>query len=86
MALAASKNLALKKAARVQAKPARGAVRVMATSRVNQSKSDIIVSPSILSADFAKLGDEVSRHAAGVTTVVVDQTSRKHQRTAPQSI
>jgi hypothetical protein len=34
-------------------------VKVQATSRVNQSKNDIIVSPSILSADFAKLGDEV---------------------------
>jgi pentose-5-phosphate-3-epimerase len=31
----------------------------MATSRVNQKKTDIIVSPSILSADFSKLGDEV---------------------------
>jgi hypothetical protein len=63
MALA-SKQLSLRKAARVQARPARGAVRVMATSRVNQNKSDIIVSPSILSADFAKLGDEVGAGAA----------------------
>ena len=32
----------------------------MATSRVDQySKNDIIVSPSILSANFAKLGEEV---------------------------
>ena len=28
-------------------------------SRVTQSKKDIIVSPSILSADFARLGEEV---------------------------
>jgi len=34
---------------------------VKATSRVEKfSKSDIIVSPSILSANFAKLGDQVS--------------------------
>ncbi|KAG1660744.1 hypothetical protein FOA52_010618 [Chlamydomonas sp. UWO 241] len=34
-------------------------VRVQATSRVIQSKSDIIVSPSILSADFSRLGEEI---------------------------
>lgn len=33
---------------------------VKATSRVDKfSKSDIIVSPSILSANFAKLGEQV---------------------------
>ncbi len=35
-------------------------MRVQATHRVDRSKkSDIIVSPSILSADFARLGEEV---------------------------
>lgn len=39
---------------------ATGSVRVQASSRVDQfSKSDIIVSPSILSANFAKLGEQV---------------------------
>jgi ribulose-phosphate 3-epimerase len=38
----------------------RSAVAVKATARVDRSKkSDIIVSPSILSADFSRLGDEV---------------------------
>lgn len=40
---------------------AQRSVKVMATSRVDRySKNDIIVSPSILSANFAKLGEEVS--------------------------
>lgn len=46
-------------AARAATACRRSAVVVKATSRVNQSKSDIIVSPSILSADFSRLGDEV---------------------------
>jgi len=51
----------LQAAARSSARPAaRRAVKVFATSRVDQfSENDIIVSPSILSADFAKLGEEV---------------------------
>lgn len=37
-----------------------GSVRVQATARVDQfNKSDIIVSPSILSANFSKLGEQV---------------------------
>jgi ribulose-phosphate 3-epimerase len=48
-------------------------VKVQATSRVNQSKNDIIVSPSILSADFAKLGDEIRAiDQAGCEWVHVD--------------
>ena len=39
---------------------ARASVKVSATHRVDGfSKSDIIVSPSILSANFAKLGEQV---------------------------
>ncbi|PNH04980.1 Ribulose-phosphate 3-epimerase, chloroplastic [Tetrabaena socialis] len=42
------------------AKPSRSVVRVQANARVDLcKKSDIIVSPSILSADFSRLGDEV---------------------------
>lgn len=38
----------------------RASVRVLASSRVDKcSKDDIMVSPSILSANFAKLGEEV---------------------------
>ena len=38
----------------------RSSLRVCATSRVDSfSKSDIIVSPSILSANFSKLGEQV---------------------------
>lgn len=44
----------------------RSAVRVQATARVDKcKKTDIIVSPSILSADFAKLGDEVGAGLQG---------------------
>jgi len=32
---------------------------VSATSRVNQSKDSIVVAPSILSANFARLGEQV---------------------------
>ncbi|GBF90919.1 hypothetical protein Rsub_03774 [Raphidocelis subcapitata] len=50
------------------------AVRVQATSRVDRySKNDIIVSPSILSADFARLGEEVKAiDQAGCEWVHVD--------------
>ena len=42
------------------AKASRGCVRVHANARVDKcKKSEIMVSPSILSADFARLGDEV---------------------------
>jgi ribulose-phosphate 3-epimerase len=38
----------------------RSTVKVAATSRVDRcKKTDIMVSPSILSADFSRLGDEV---------------------------
>lgn len=44
----------------------RTAVRVQATHRVDKfKKTDIIVCPSILSADFAQLGDEVGHQAVG---------------------
>ncbi|KAG2452549.1 hypothetical protein HYH02_002786 [Chlamydomonas schloesseri] len=57
------------------AKPSRAsAVRVQATARVDKcKKSDIIVSPSILSADFARLGEEVRAiDQAGCDWVHVD--------------
>jgi ribulose-phosphate 3-epimerase len=56
------------------AAPARRAVRVAASSRVDQySKTDIIVSPSILSANFAKLGEEVKAiDQAGCEWVHID--------------
>ena len=42
---------------------AHSSVRVQASSRVDQfNKSDIIVSPSILSANFSKLGEQVCRN------------------------
>lgn len=56
-------------------RPARvGAVRVMANARVDRtSKSDIIVSPSILSADFSKLGEEIKAiDQAGCDWVHID--------------
>jgi len=44
-----------------QAGPGRGALVVRAgAERVTQSKKDIIVSPSILSANFAVLGEQVN--------------------------
>lgn len=49
---------------RIGAVSRRSSVSVKATSRVNQKKTDIIVSPSILSADFARLGEEVSALAS----------------------
>ncbi|GLI58942.1 hypothetical protein VaNZ11_000730 [Volvox africanus] len=56
------------------AKPSRNVVRVQATHRVDQcKKTDIIVSPSILSADFARLGEEVRAiDQAGCEWVHVD--------------
>lgn len=49
----------------------RTAVRVCATHRVDRSKkSDIIVSPSILSANFATLGAEV-RYRADAPRIAV---------------
>jgi len=43
----------------------RSAVRVQANARVDRSsKNDIIVSPSILSADFSKLGEQVGGQRA----------------------
>jgi len=52
----------------------RRTVRVQATARVDRSKkSDIIVSPSILSADFSRLGDEVRAvDQAGADWIHVD--------------
>lgn len=48
------------KGIRPAASSRRSAVTVKATARVDKcKKTDIIVSPSILSADFAKLGEEV---------------------------
>ncbi|GIL70209.1 hypothetical protein Vretimale_3505 [Volvox reticuliferus] len=56
------------------AKPSRSVVRVQATHRVDQfKKTDIMVSPSILSADFARLGEEVRAiDQAGCDWVHVD--------------
>lgn len=57
--------------ARAPSAPKRAVVR--ATDRVNQSKDDIIVSPSILSADFARLGEEIKAiDEAGCDWVHVD--------------
>eukprot|EP00270_Netrium_digitus_P016209 TRINITY_DN5791_c0_g2_i2.p1 TRINITY_DN5791_c0_g2~~TRINITY_DN5791_c0_g2_i2.p1 ORF type:complete len:294 (-),score=69.60 TRINITY_DN5791_c0_g2_i2:195-1031(-) len=52
----------------------RGAVKVSASSRVDKfSKSDIIVSPSILSANFSKLGEQVKAvDEAGCDWIHVD--------------
>jgi ribulose-phosphate 3-epimerase len=45
-------------------------VKVQATARVDKfKKSDIIVSPSILSADFARLGEEVGSRQVAVHNV-----------------
>lgn len=64
------------KAMRLQARPAvasRRTVKALATSRVNQDKSSIIVSPSILSANFATLGSEVMAVAdAGAEWIHID--------------
>eukprot|EP00218_Dolichomastix_sp_CCMP3274_P014767 CAMPEP_0170132862 /NCGR_PEP_ID=MMETSP0033_2-20121228/913_1 /TAXON_ID=195969 /ORGANISM="Dolichomastix tenuilepis, Strain CCMP3274" /LENGTH=266 /DNA_ID=CAMNT_0010368311 /DNA_START=18 /DNA_END=818 /DNA_ORIENTATION=+ len=64
------KSLRSARPARVQ----RQAVAAMASSRVDASdKSDIIVSPSILSADFAKLGEQVKAvDEAGADWIHVD--------------
>jgi len=74
MALSASKIATGRVAAKASRPAARGAVKVFASSRVDKnSKSDIIVSPSILSADFAKLGDEIRAiDQAGCEWVHVD--------------
>ncbi|KAL6756971.1 ribulose phosphate-3-epimerase chloroplast precursor [Haematococcus lacustris] len=52
----------------------RRSVRALATSRVDLSKkTDIIVSPSILSADFARLGEEIKAvDVAGADWIHVD--------------
>lgn len=51
----------------------KGLVCQAGASRVTQSKKDIIVSPSILSADFARLGDEIKAiDVAGCDWVHVD--------------
>jgi hypothetical protein len=48
------------------AKALRGCVRVQANARVDKcKKSEVMVSPSILSADFARLGEEVGSLAQG---------------------
>ena len=47
---------------------ARSAVKVYATHRVDRfDKKDIIVSPSILSANFSKLGEQVWSRVAAIT-------------------
>lgn len=58
MALASMKSL---KASRLAVqRSSRGALQVCANARVDKcKKTDIIVSPSILSANFSKLGEEV---------------------------
>jgi len=59
MALAAQTR-SLRAAGRTTRAASRSAVKVFASSRVDRTpKTDIVVSPSILSADFSKLGDQV---------------------------
>jgi ribulose-phosphate 3-epimerase len=56
-----------------QTNGSRRTLTVRASSRVNQSKKEIVVSPSILSADFARLGEEIKAiDAAGCDWVHVD--------------
>jgi hypothetical protein len=93
--LAASSSLALKGASlrtpvrARKATVARAAVKTVAetpNARVNKfSKSDILVSPSILSADFANLGADVRRthyrstpDARCITTAKAGGTSPNH--------
>eukprot|EP00878_Enallax_costatus_P007630 GHUV01007989.1.p1 GENE.GHUV01007989.1~~GHUV01007989.1.p1 ORF type:complete len:294 (+),score=88.74 GHUV01007989.1:87-884(+) len=72
MALAAQTRCLRASATRAVASR-RTTVKVQATARVNQSKNDIIVSPSILSADFARLGEEIKAiDQAGCDWVHVD--------------
>jgi ribulose-phosphate 3-epimerase len=65
MAMMQKQVSALGRSAVRSAKAARQTVKVQATARVDKfKKSDIIVSPSILSADFARLGEEVGNLAS----------------------
>lgn len=58
----ATLRFAQQQRASMAARVSRGrTVKVAATSRVDKcSKNDIIVSPSILSANFSRLGEDVS--------------------------
>lgn len=73
MALSAFQKNCLKSST-ARSGASRKAVRVQATHRVDRSsKKDIIVSPSILSADFARLGEEIRAiDQAGCDWVHVD--------------
>ena len=64
MAFAVSQKLSAgRAAARPSVASRRGAVKVFANARVDKcKKTDIIVSPSLLSCDFGKLGEEVRVH------------------------
>ena len=60
MATCVAQSRAFVAAPKVGRPQGRTSVRVAASSRVDQfSKSDVIVSPSILSANFSKLGEQV---------------------------
>jgi len=60
-AMMSLKQLAARPSATCVRPNSRRSLKVAATSRVDSfSKNDIIVSPSILSADFARLGEEAS--------------------------
>lgn len=75
MAFAVSHKLAgSRTAGRPSVASRRGAVKVFATSRVDKcKKTDVIVSPSLLSCDFGKLGEEVKAiDQAGCDWVHVD--------------
>lgn len=62
----------------------RQGVRVMASNRVDKClKSDVIVSPSILSANFAKLGEQVGT-GFSFELVLVKATSCRGQQVQPQ--
>jgi len=73
MALAAQTR-SLRAAARTTRPTSRSAVKVLASSRVDRTpKTEIVVSPSILSANFSKLGEEVKAiDQAGCEWVHID--------------
>lgn len=73
---------ALAKCTRTAQRPARasrGALQVCNTARVDKcKKTDIIVSPSILSANFSKLGEEVRQPAPSLASATAHPISVAH--------